>query len=146
VDAFFVVYESLVFVLSLYDLKWARKCWSTRGMIGHTSAGPLRACVKVVDYCDPSSTGILTCAKSCLLRAFCHHVGTIRNSGLLSFILMRMIRSSSIASSHLINKANNKFKSRNLAAICNNAKSFNPSVKSISSKPLTPHVDVPKWP
>jgi hypothetical protein len=33
-------------------------------MIGHTSAGPLRACVKVTDYCDPSSAGILTHAKS----------------------------------------------------------------------------------
>jgi hypothetical protein len=53
----------LVFVLSLYNLKWARKCWSTRGMIRHASADPLRACVKVADYCDPSSAGILTYIK-----------------------------------------------------------------------------------
>jgi hypothetical protein len=24
---------------------WACKCWSTRGMSGHESAGPLRACL-----------------------------------------------------------------------------------------------------
>jgi hypothetical protein len=33
-------------------------------MIGHVSAGPLRACVKVANCCDPSSTGTLTCVKS----------------------------------------------------------------------------------
>jgi hypothetical protein len=33
-------------------------------MVGHTSAGPLWACVKIVDCCDPSSTGTLTCVKS----------------------------------------------------------------------------------
>jgi hypothetical protein len=30
---------------------------------------PLRACVKVVVYCDPSSAGTLTCIK--LLETFC---------------------------------------------------------------------------
>jgi hypothetical protein len=30
----------------------------------HKSAGPLRACVKVADYCDSCSTGTLTCVKS----------------------------------------------------------------------------------
>jgi hypothetical protein len=33
-------------------------------MSGHASAGPLRACVKVTDYCDPSSAGTLTCVES----------------------------------------------------------------------------------
>jgi hypothetical protein len=28
---------------------------------------PLRACVKVVDCCDPSSIGTLTCAKSLVI-------------------------------------------------------------------------------
>jgi hypothetical protein len=32
-------------------------------MIGHASAGPLGACVKVTDCCDPFSTGILTYVK-----------------------------------------------------------------------------------
>jgi hypothetical protein len=26
---------------------WARKCWSTRGMSGHESGGPLMACLIV---------------------------------------------------------------------------------------------------
>jgi hypothetical protein len=30
------------------------------GMIGHVSAGPLRACVNVDDCCDPFSAGTLT--------------------------------------------------------------------------------------
>jgi hypothetical protein len=30
------------------------------GMIGHYGAGPIWACVKVDDCCDPSSTGTLT--------------------------------------------------------------------------------------
>jgi hypothetical protein len=33
-------------------------------MSGHASAGPLRACVKVANYCDPSSAGTLPCVKS----------------------------------------------------------------------------------
>jgi hypothetical protein len=43
------------------------------GMIGHVSAGALRACVKVADCCDLSSTGTLTCVKSletCVSNAF----------------------------------------------------------------------------
>jgi hypothetical protein len=51
-------------VLSLYDLKWVRKCWSARGMIRHASAGPLNAYMQVADSCDPSSAGTLTHAKS----------------------------------------------------------------------------------
>jgi hypothetical protein len=43
---------------------WACKCWSARGMSGHESVEPLRAYVKVADYCDLSSAGILTCVKS----------------------------------------------------------------------------------
>jgi hypothetical protein len=41
------------------------------GMSGHESVGLLRACVKVTDYCDPSSAGTLTCVKSleAVLRA-----------------------------------------------------------------------------
>jgi hypothetical protein len=60
VDAFFVVYESLVSV----TLKWVRKYWSARGITGHKSAGPLRVCVNIADCCDPSSAGTLTCIKS----------------------------------------------------------------------------------
>jgi hypothetical protein len=36
---------------------WAHKCWSIRGMSGHESAGPLRACL------IQSSAGTLTCVK-----------------------------------------------------------------------------------
>jgi hypothetical protein len=42
-------------------------------MIRHTSASPLEAGVKVADYCDPSSVGTLTHAKSlviCVESAF----------------------------------------------------------------------------
>jgi hypothetical protein len=37
------------------------------GLIGHASAGPLRACVKVTDCCDPSAIGTLTHAKSLVM-------------------------------------------------------------------------------
>jgi hypothetical protein len=33
------------------------------GMIGHFSVGPIWACVKVDDYCDPSSIDTLTHVK-----------------------------------------------------------------------------------
>jgi hypothetical protein len=33
-------------------------------MIGHVSVGPLRACVKVVDCCDPSSAQTVTCVNT----------------------------------------------------------------------------------
>jgi hypothetical protein len=33
-------------------------------MIRHTSADPLRACVKVADYCNAFSAGTITCVKS----------------------------------------------------------------------------------
>jgi hypothetical protein len=52
------------FVFSYTTFKWVRKYWSTRGKSGHECAGPLRACVKVADCCDPSFTGTLTCVKS----------------------------------------------------------------------------------
>jgi hypothetical protein len=60
---FVVVYERCL-CLACRTLKWVRKYWSARGMSGHESAGPLRGCVKVADYCDPSSTCTLTCIKS----------------------------------------------------------------------------------
>jgi hypothetical protein len=43
------------------------------GMSGHKSAGPSRACVKVVDCCDPSFAGILTrvkMIKTCVQSVF----------------------------------------------------------------------------
>jgi hypothetical protein len=43
------------------------------GMSGHKSAGPLRACVKVDEYCDPFSKDTLTCIKmieACVESAF----------------------------------------------------------------------------
>jgi hypothetical protein len=72
---------------------WAHKCWTL-----------VRACVKVADYCGPSSAGTLTCIKmiEMYIERFCHCMCVIRNSGLLSFVLLRTFRSSSIASSHLI--------------------------------------------
>jgi hypothetical protein len=33
------------------------------GMSGQVSAGPLRAFVKIADYCDPFSACTLTCVK-----------------------------------------------------------------------------------
>jgi hypothetical protein len=50
--------------LACRTLKWVQKYWSARGMSGHESAGPLRACVKIADCCDSSSTTALTCVKS----------------------------------------------------------------------------------
>jgi hypothetical protein len=53
------------------------KNWSARGMSGHESAGPLRARVKVADYCGPSYVGTLTYVKSLETfceSAFCHHI------------------------------------------------------------------------
>jgi hypothetical protein len=68
---------------------------------------PLRASVKVVDCCDQSSVGTLTCIKMLVtvLRAFCHRIQTIHNSGSFSFVLVRKIRLSCIESSHLIEEA-----------------------------------------
>jgi hypothetical protein len=47
----------------------------------------LRACVKVADYCDPSSADTITFIKTLetVLRAFCHHTRMIRNNR--SFLL-----------------------------------------------------------
>jgi hypothetical protein len=85
-------------------LKWVQKYWSARGMIWHASAGPLRACVKVANCRDISSVGTITCIKMlvAVLRAFCHRMRTICNSGSFSFVLVRMIRLNCIASSHLV--------------------------------------------
>jgi hypothetical protein len=46
--------------------------WSAMGMSGHKSVGPLRACVKVVDCCDPSFAGTITHVKmiEICVRAF----------------------------------------------------------------------------
>jgi hypothetical protein len=52
--------------------------------------------VKVANYCDPCSAGILTCITSletCVESYFCHRTRTIHNSGLFSFVLVRMVRS-----------------------------------------------------
>jgi hypothetical protein len=53
----------------------------------------LIACVKVVDCCDPSSAGTLTCVKMLVmvLRAFCHRVQMIRNRGSFSFVLVGLL-------------------------------------------------------
>jgi hypothetical protein len=44
-------------------------------MSGYASAGPLRAYVKVANYCDPSFTGTLTCVKS--LEMFVRVLATV---------------------------------------------------------------------
>jgi hypothetical protein len=50
---------------------------------------PQRACVKVADYYDPSSTGTITCIKliEMFVRALCHRIRTIHNSGSFLFFL-----------------------------------------------------------
>jgi hypothetical protein len=65
-------------------------------MIGYASAGPLRVCVKVAEFCDPFSVGTLTHAKPLVTCV----------ESILSpfyFVLVRKIRLSCIASSHFIN-------------------------------------------
>jgi hypothetical protein len=52
----------LLFVISLGEC--ALRCWSFMGMIVHFGAGPIWACVKVDEYCDPSSACTLTHVKS----------------------------------------------------------------------------------
>jgi hypothetical protein len=66
------------------------------GMSGHESAGPLRACVKVADYCDPPSAGTLTCIKSleAVLRATLPPYVCDSQYRIVSFVLVRTIRSS----------------------------------------------------
>jgi hypothetical protein len=70
-------------------------------MSGHESAGPFRACVNIADYYDPSSIGTLTYVKSLetFMRAFCHRIRMIRNSGSFLLILVRTIRMSCIITS-----------------------------------------------
>jgi hypothetical protein len=66
---------------------------------------PLRACVNVDNYCDPSSVGILTCVKMiemCIESAFATLSERFAVADCFSFVLVRMVRLSCIASSHLI--------------------------------------------
>ncbi len=86
------------------------------GMSGHMSVGPLRACVKVANCCDPFFVGTLTCVKTLvtMLRAFYHRILTLR------YILVRMIR----LSLHCIKSPDQrsliiKFKNHNLTAVRN---------------------------
>jgi hypothetical protein len=59
VSDYFVVYAFiLLFMIRLGQ--WARQCWSIMGLSGHFGAGPLWACMKVVDCCDPFFAGTLT--------------------------------------------------------------------------------------
>jgi hypothetical protein len=64
-------------------------------MIGHFGAGPIWACVKVDECCNPSFSGTLTHIKSpehvceCV---FCHRLRVACNSGLL-FYFVRTSRS-----------------------------------------------------
>jgi hypothetical protein len=50
VNAYLLFMKILVVCEKLVGLEWAHKCWPATGMIGHVSAGPLRACVNVDDY------------------------------------------------------------------------------------------------
>jgi hypothetical protein len=54
--------------------EWARKCWSTRGMSGHKSVGPLKVMF------DSSSTGTLACVKL-LETVASDNVSAIRTRG-----------------------------------------------------------------
>jgi hypothetical protein len=87
--------------LACRTLKWVWKYWSARGLSGHESAGPLRACVKVADYYDPTFVGTLTCIKSLetFVRALCHRILMIHNSGSFLLLLVRTIRMSCIIKS-----------------------------------------------
>jgi hypothetical protein len=64
--------------------------------VGTKVVDPLRACVKVADYCNPSSEGTLTCVKSLeiFVRTLCQRIRTIRNSGSFLLLLVRTIRRS----------------------------------------------------
>jgi hypothetical protein len=75
--------------------------------VGRKVLVPLRACVNAVDYCNSSSVGTLTHAKSLVMcvETFCHCVQTMHSNGLLSFVLVRTSRSSCIALSHLIRES-----------------------------------------
>jgi hypothetical protein len=82
-------------------------CSACRAWSGYESAGPLgawvgtkvldplRAGVKVANYCHPSFVGTPSCVKTLvmMLRPFCHRIRTIRNSRSFLFVV-RMIRSS----------------------------------------------------
>jgi hypothetical protein len=78
--------------------------------VGMKVLDTLRACVKVADCCDSSSASTLTYVKmlETVLIAICHRIRTIHNSGSFSFVLVRTITSSCIASSHLVKKLNNQ--------------------------------------
>jgi hypothetical protein len=68
---------------------WAHKCWSTRGMCGHESAGPLKGMF------NPSSIGTLTRVK--MIETCVESILPMYPSNLqyrvISFILVRTIRS-----------------------------------------------------
>jgi hypothetical protein len=83
---------------------------------------PLRTYVNVVDCCDTSSVDTLTSVKMLvtMLRAFCHCIRMIHNSGLFSIVLVRTIRSSL----HCIKSLDQrniiiKFENHNLTAVRN---------------------------
>jgi hypothetical protein len=61
----------------------------------------LRACVNVVDCCDPSSVGTLTCVKSLetFERSLCHHIRMILYNGPFLLLLVKTIRMSCIIKS-----------------------------------------------
>jgi hypothetical protein len=56
------------------------------GMIGHFGVGPIWACVKLDNCCDPSYTGTLTHVKlleNIWCARLCHRLRVAYNSGLL---------------------------------------------------------------
>jgi hypothetical protein len=97
-------------------------------MSGQKSADPLKACVKVADYCDPSSTGTLTCLKSlvmCVESVFATVSEQFAIADLL-FCLVRMIR----LSLYCIKSPNQpslitRLKIHNLTTVRNRAESCN---------------------
>jgi hypothetical protein len=106
-----VVYASLLF-MRFGCLCLAYRTWSgyestgpLRAWVGMEVLDPLRAFVKVVDCCDPSFAGTLTCAK--LLQTYVESAfGTVSERFTIAdhfyFVLVRTIRSNCIASSQLI--------------------------------------------
>jgi hypothetical protein len=108
VDDFFVVCE--VWCLCLACRTWSghKSVVPLVAWVGTKLVDPLRACVKVADCCDPPSTGTLTCVKSietCVETAFATVSEWFALADHFSFILVRTVRSSCIASSHLIKEA-----------------------------------------
>jgi hypothetical protein len=76
--------------------------------VGTQVLNPLRACVKVADYCDSSSISTLTCVKMiemCVESTFTTVSERFTIADCLFFVLVRTIRSSCFASSDLIKEA-----------------------------------------